>query len=119
MKKRRHSFFSDWRNVLPVVLVGAFFLVALAAPWLSPPADPDNPLPFKLVESKDPIPIPPGPGLPYTTSEYDPLGQVSRLVNADGASSAAVNRGLLALAEDANGQLGLSVSDIWGCLKRV
>ncbi len=55
---------------MPLLLIGFFFLVAVAAPILSPPADPDNPLPFKLVESVDLNPLPPGPGIPLGTSVY-------------------------------------------------
>lgn len=61
---------SNWRNLVPMLLVGLFFLVAVAAPMISPPADPDNPLPFKLVESFEINPLPPGPDIPFGTSVH-------------------------------------------------
>ena len=70
MKLRQ--FLTKWRNLLPISLVGLFILVAIAAPIISPPDDPSNPLPFKLIESKDPNPLPPGPGIPLGTTVYHP-----------------------------------------------
>jgi peptide/nickel transport system permease protein len=61
---------SNWRNFVPVLLVGLFFVVAAVAPIISPPADPNNPLPFKLVESIEINPLPPGPDIPLGTSVY-------------------------------------------------
>lgn len=58
-------FFKDWRNVIPLVIVSTFFVIALAAPVLSPALDPDNPT-YNHVGTFSRIPIPPN-------SEY-PLG---------------------------------------------
>ncbi|MFC1997106.1 ABC transporter permease [Chloroflexota bacterium] len=61
---------TNWRNLAPIVFVCLFFVVAAAAPYISPPADPNNPLPFKLVDSFDINPLPPGPDIPLGTSVY-------------------------------------------------
>jgi peptide/nickel transport system permease protein len=63
-------FFSNWRNLLPLGVVGTYILVAFFAPLLSPHNDPENPLPFKLVDSIDLNPLPPGPGAPLGTTVY-------------------------------------------------
>jgi peptide/nickel transport system permease protein len=63
-------FFSTWLKILPLMIVVFFFEVAIAAPLLSSPADPDNPLPFKLVDSIDINPVPPEPGIPLGTTVY-------------------------------------------------
>lgn len=63
-------FFTTWLNLLPLMIVVFFFEIAIAAPLLSPPSDPDNPLPFKLVDSIDINPLPPGPGIPLGTAVY-------------------------------------------------
>jgi peptide/nickel transport system permease protein len=63
-------FFSYWLNLLPLTIVVFFFEIAIAAPLLSPPADPDNPLPFKLVDSFEITPLPPGPEVPLGTAVY-------------------------------------------------
>ena len=54
-------FLSRWQNLLGLAIVLGFFFVAFAAPWLSPPDDPEAPSPFKVVgRSTDMIPHPPG-----------------------------------------------------------
>ena len=44
---RWNRFFHSRGNIAGLLLVSMFVLVALAAPWLAPPKDPDNPTPFK------------------------------------------------------------------------
>ncbi len=69
----RH-FFRQRQNWLAIILLLAFVGVALAAPILSPPNDPDNPLPFKGTGlSFGRIPSPP-------TAE-NPLGTVPQIKN--------------------------------------
>lgn len=65
-------FFSQRQNWLAIILVLIFAAVAIAAPVLSPPDDPENPLPFKVTDqSFVRIPKPP-------TSEH-PLGTVPQI----------------------------------------
>jgi peptide/nickel transport system permease protein len=65
------SFLSNRRNLVPLLMVGFFFVVAIFAPLISPPADAHNPLPYKLVESFDPNPLAPGEGMPWGTVVYN------------------------------------------------
>lgn len=60
-------FFSHWQNWLGLILVVSFFLIAIAAPLLSP-NDPDNPGWMKVVgKSTDFQPHPPSPEAPLGT----------------------------------------------------
>lgn len=53
----RKRFFSDWRNGLPAAIVVGFFVVAIAAPFISPPLDADEPALNKLgLSSQRPVP---------------------------------------------------------------
>jgi peptide/nickel transport system permease protein len=53
-------FLSRWQNLLALVIVAAYVLVAAAAPLLAPPEDPQAPSPFRVVgKSYDNIPRPP------------------------------------------------------------
>ncbi|MBN1260465.1 MAG: ABC transporter permease [Anaerolineae bacterium] len=63
-------FLCNGRNLAPLILVLSFVFVAIAAPWLSPPSGGNMPAPFKLVESVDRNPLPPGPDAPLGTSVY-------------------------------------------------
>ena len=55
--------------VIGLVLVLAFCLLALLAPVLAPPLNPDDPWPFKNVsQSFSRQPLPPEPGLPLGTT---------------------------------------------------
>jgi peptide/nickel transport system permease protein len=76
-------FLSNWRNLVPLLMVSAIFLVAIFAPWISPPADSSNPLPFKLVESKELVPLPPFAGVPLGTVMYYVPGLTSTLLHFD------------------------------------
>jgi peptide/nickel transport system permease protein len=65
-------FFSRIQNLLAVAIITLYVVVAIAAPWLAPPEDPENPSPFR-VAAVDPrtsrhIPLPPEPGLPLGTT---------------------------------------------------
>jgi peptide/nickel transport system permease protein len=67
-------FLRQRQNWLAIFLVLVFAFVALAAPVLSPPDDPDNPQPFKVTkQSFNRIPGPP--------SEESPLGTVPQIQN--------------------------------------
>ena len=61
-------------SVAGLLLVGLFVGVALAAPWLAPPADPANPAPFKTAGQQfQRFPEPP--------TEGTPLGTVPQITN--------------------------------------
>jgi peptide/nickel transport system permease protein len=63
-------FLSRWHNVLALAIVAGYVLIAIAAPLLAPPDDPENPSPYRVVgKAYDQIPKPP--------SEEAPLGTVS------------------------------------------
>lgn len=76
-------FLSNWRNLIPVLMVSAFFLVAIFAPLIAPPADLTNPLPFKLVESIELVPLAPGPDIPLGTAMYYVPGLTTTLLHYD------------------------------------
>jgi peptide/nickel transport system permease protein len=63
-------FLSNWQNLLPLAIIGIFLFAAIAAPWLAPSEDPNNTLPFKLVDSRERTPLPPRVGLPLGTSVF-------------------------------------------------
>jgi peptide/nickel transport system permease protein len=68
------QFLRQRQNWLAIFLVLFFALVALAAPILSPPDDPENPLPFKVTDqSFNRIPVPP--------SKDNLLGTVPQIEN--------------------------------------
>jgi peptide/nickel transport system permease protein len=67
---RLERFLSRWQNLVAVGIVGVFVLTAIAAPWISPPDDPEHPSPFRMVgTSFSQVPQPP--------SEQAPLGTAS------------------------------------------
>ncbi len=67
-------FFKHKQNWLALFLLGIFFFVALAAPYLAPPDDPANPPPFKTtVRTLD--------RMPQAPSAANPLGTVGQLAN--------------------------------------
>lgn len=55
-------FLHSWQNLLACVMLAACVLVAVMAPWLAPPDDPENPAPFRVVgKSYYQVPRPPSP----------------------------------------------------------
>lgn len=68
--KRWRYFFKRRQNVLALVIIGCFVLVALFAPYLAPPENPDHPGYYKLVGDprKVVLPQPPSEGLPLGTT---------------------------------------------------
>jgi ABC-type dipeptide/oligopeptide/nickel transport system permease subunit len=70
MRRLRH-FFTVRLNWVALLIVGFFFTVALAAPWIAPPDDPAHPAPYRYLEGQTQVaPLPPGPGLPLGTVAY-------------------------------------------------
>jgi peptide/nickel transport system permease protein len=65
-------FFSRIQNLLAVAIIALYVFVAIAAPWLAPPKDPENPSPFRVASvdttTSRHIPLPPAPGLPLGTT---------------------------------------------------
>jgi len=47
--RKTRRFFTNWQNLLAVVIISVYVAVALAAPWLAPQADPENPVMFRLL----------------------------------------------------------------------
>jgi peptide/nickel transport system permease protein len=67
-------FFAHWQGWLGLLIVGSFISVALLAPLIAPPSDPDNPSDFKVMGRKtDMIPHPP--------NGQSPLGTASRQID--------------------------------------
>lgn len=67
-------FFRSKLNIMGLALVASFFFVALAAPWLAPPADPDDPAAFKVTGQQfQRFPEPP--------SVENPLGTTPQIQN--------------------------------------
>jgi len=70
MRHLRH-FLTIRLNWLAMLIVGFYFVVAVAAPLLAPPDDPAHPTPYRYVEGETQTsPLPPGPGLPLGTVAY-------------------------------------------------
>ncbi len=68
---KRWRFFRSVPNLLGLLIVGGFILVAVAAPLLAPPTDPDHPTPYRFIEGiGSPTPLEPQPGLPLGTIAY-------------------------------------------------
>lgn len=63
---------ATWHNMLALLLVGLYLGTALAAPWLAPQADPQNPVLFRRLPSERPSalhkPRPPQPPAPLGTT---------------------------------------------------
>ncbi|MBN1260205.1 MAG: ABC transporter permease [Anaerolineae bacterium] len=68
-------FFSRWTNVAAILIIFGFIGVALAAPYLAPPDDPENPAPFRVAPaangsrttSSRQVPRPPAGDVPLGT----------------------------------------------------
>ena len=62
---RRQRFFVSWQIVLALVILTLYVAVAIAAPWLAPQSDPQDPTAFRLMEGVRPSalgpPRPPNP----------------------------------------------------------
>lgn len=56
-------FLTNWQNLLALLLIGGYLFIALAAPWLSPQADPAHPTAMRLLSGYRPtalrVPRPP------------------------------------------------------------
>lgn len=73
-------------NFLGALIVIGFILMALLAPWLAPPEDPQHPSPYKAVGARfDRIPNPPGAENPLGTTprRFDVRFQGIAALNAD------------------------------------
>lgn len=70
---RWRRFFTYKQNILGLIIVSSIIFVALAAPWLAPPLDPEDPSPYKEVRSTFyQMPNPPSPDSPLGTVPRPP-----------------------------------------------
>ncbi|MBN1147915.1 MAG: ABC transporter permease [Anaerolineales bacterium] len=77
MNRTLYRFLGNFQILLGLALVVYMIYIAIAAPTISPPDDPGNPAPFRVVEGYlDPMPVPP--------NDYLPLGTVSFYSNVEG-----------------------------------
>jgi peptide/nickel transport system permease protein len=77
MNRRLFHILGNLQSLLGLALIIYVSFIAIAAPYISPPDDPQNPAPFRIVEGfLDPAPVPPDKNLP--------LGTVAYYSNADG-----------------------------------
>jgi peptide/nickel transport system permease protein len=84
-------FLSRWQNWVGLLLIGAVIAIAIAAPQIAPPADPDNPGRFKVVgRATDRIPHPPSEGAPLGTAS----GQVDMFYSVVWGTRSALRFGL-------------------------
>lgn len=65
--KRWKMFLRRPQNITGLIIVGGFICLAIAAPWLSPPLDPQNPSLNVVGTIWDNTPHPPGPHQPLGT----------------------------------------------------
>lgn len=69
MKPSWRRFLSRPQNLIGLAIVGLFVIVAILAPLLSPPDDPNNPSEFKVLDTRfGALPQPPGPEHPLGTT---------------------------------------------------
>jgi peptide/nickel transport system permease protein len=67
-------FLTRWQNILALLIIGFFVFVALAAPWLSPQEDPENPSPYRIYSGSNRsslgkrVPQPPDGDIPLGTA---------------------------------------------------
>jgi len=67
-------FLTRWQNILALLIIGFFVFVALAAPWLSPQEDPENPSPYRIYSGTNRsslgkrVPQPPDGDIPLGTA---------------------------------------------------
>lgn len=71
---RWRRFLGNKQTVLGLLLVSLFVFVALAAPWLAPPSDPENPTAFKVAGQKF-------QRFPESPSDENPLGTTPQIQN--------------------------------------
>ena len=65
------SFMSSAQNLLALIFVGSIFIVTIAAPWIAPLHDLENPASFKIVEDrKEVFPLEPKSEIPLGTVIY-------------------------------------------------
>jgi len=82
MKRAIYRFLGSFQSLLGVGLVIYMVGIAVMAPLISPPDDPEHPASYRIVEGYlDPAPIPPNEELPLGTVSYysRSLGQVTLL----------------------------------------
>jgi peptide/nickel transport system permease protein len=91
MRVWRH-FFSHWQSWLGLLIVGSFLAVAIFAPRIAPPADPNNPFDYKLAGRKtDRIPHPPSDQSPLDTAS----GQIDIYYSVVWGTRAALRFGVI------------------------
>ena len=71
MNRRLYRLLGNLQSMLGLALIIYVFMIAIAAPYISPPDDPQNPTPFRIVEGfLDPTPVSPNEDLPLGTVAY-------------------------------------------------
>ena len=65
--KRWKKFLRRPQNIIGLIIVSGFIALAITAPWLSPPLDPQNPALNAVGNIWDNTPRPPGPHQPLGT----------------------------------------------------
>ncbi|MFZ0547718.1 MAG: ABC transporter permease [Candidatus Promineifilaceae bacterium] len=93
------TFFQQRQNWLAIILVLVFAFVALAAPVLAPPDDPENPLPFKITDQKF-------SRLPYAPTQESLLGTIPQITSLPQFG--------IAPGQDAHYQWDVLYTLIWG-----
>ena len=107
-------FLARWQNLLGVLIVGGFIVVAIAAPQIAPPDDPINPEPFKRVgRASDLIPHPPSATAPLGTT----AGQSDMLYSIVWGTRSALSFGLIVTLSTAT--FGVLVGALSGYSGRV
>lgn len=102
-------FFAHWQSGLGMLIVGSFLALAIFAPLIAPPADPDNPSDYKVVGRKtDRLPHPPNAQTPLGTAS----GQIDIFYSVVWGTRAALRFGLIVAGSSAT--IGVLVGAISG-----
>ena len=72
-------FLSRWQNLVSLAIIMFFFVVAVAAPWLAPQENPEDPSPYRIHTGEYRTAI--GAGPPQPPGEGIPLGTAPRGVD--------------------------------------
>ncbi len=88
-------FFTHWQNILGLILVISYFVLAIAAPQIAPPTNPAKPTEYKYIgRISDPLPHPPSDEARLGTGLLPPRGQIDIFYSVVWGTRSALQFGL-------------------------